>query len=163
LHAADGAVSGQPSRITAIESSKLTKGNCAAEREGEEGMKRTTLQLRGCAVGVLLLLTGAMGAMAQDPVVVNAGIVQVKLENSRVRVFEAVLEPGQREQLHSHPSTVVHVIAGGSIRNHSADGKTTESEFVTGDAVYRDPLTHWAENIGATTIRVLVVELKDQP
>lgn len=127
-------------------------------------MKRATLRLRGgvATVSLLLLLAGALGAAAQDPAVVNAKIIRVKIENSRVRVFEAVLEPGQREQPHSHPSTVVHVIAGGKIRNHSADGKTTESEFITGDTVYRDPLTHWVENIGETTIRVLVVELKDQ-
>jgi hypothetical protein len=83
---------------------------------------------------------------AQDAAVVNASTVTVKIDNSRVRVFEAVLEPGQREQLHSHPSTVVHVIAGGKVRNHGADG---------------EPLTHWAENIGSTTLRVLVVELAD--
>jgi hypothetical protein len=27
---------------------------------------------------------------------------------------------------------------------------------------YRDPVTHWAENIGSTTIRLIVVELKPQ-
>jgi hypothetical protein len=32
---------------------------------------------------------------------------------------------------------------------------------VTGQTIYRDPLTHWAENIGTTTIRLLLVELKD--
>jgi hypothetical protein len=29
-----------------------------------------------------------------------------------------------------------------------------------GDTVYREPLTHWAENIGTTTLRLIVVELK---
>jgi hypothetical protein len=26
--------------------------------------------------------------------------------------------------------------------------------------IYRDPMTHWAENIGDTTIRLVLVELK---
>jgi beta-alanine degradation protein BauB len=108
-----------------------------------------------------MLFLGVTRVPAQDAAVVNASTVTVKIDNSRVRVFEAVLEPGQREQLHSHPSTVVHVIAGGKVRNHGADGGTSEAEFVTGTTVYREPLTHWAENIGSTTLRVLVVELKD--
>ena len=33
--------------------------------------------------------------------------------------------------------------------------------FVDGDVLYRDPLTHWAENIGTTPVQFLLVELKD--
>ena len=40
------------------------------------------------------------------------------------------------------------------------DGKTTESELVTGETLYREPLTHWAENIGTTTVHLILVELK---
>ena len=36
-----------------------------------------------------------------------------------------------------------------------------EYEFVTGDTLYRDPITHWAENIGSTTIHLILVELKE--
>ncbi len=107
-----------------------------------------------------LLLAGAANARAQDVAVVNAGTIRVKLENSRVRVLEATLQPGDKEKLHSHPAYIIYVIAGGKVRSHTADGKTTESEFATGDTIYRDPLTHWAENIGTTTIRLVLVELK---
>jgi quercetin dioxygenase-like cupin family protein len=98
---------------------------------------------------------------AQDPLVVNSKSITLKLENSRVRVLEATLEPGVKENLHSHPAYVIYVIAGGKVRNHSVDGKVTEAEFKTGDVIYREPLTHWAENIGNTTIRLEVVELKN--
>ncbi len=91
---------------------------------------------------------------------VNVKTVRVKLDNSRVRVLEATLQPGEKEQLHSHPASLIYVIAGGRIRNHSADGKITESELKTGDTIYRDPITHWAENIGTTTIHLILVELK---
>jgi len=30
----------------------------------------------------------------------------------------------------------------------------------TGAVLYRDPLTHWAENIGDTKIHLIIVELK---
>ena len=98
---------------------------------------------------------------AQDPLTVNSKTIVLKLENSRVRVLEATLKPGEKEKTHSHPAYVVYVIAGGKVRSHGADGTVTETEFRTGDVVYRDPLTHWAENIGNTTIRLELVELKN--
>jgi quercetin dioxygenase-like cupin family protein len=108
----------------------------------------------------ILFLGMTAAAAAQDAAVVNAKTVKVKLENERVRVLEAVLEPGAKEQLHSHPATIVHVISGGRMRSHMADGKVAESELVAGDTYYREALTHWAENIGTTTVHVIVVELK---
>jgi quercetin dioxygenase-like cupin family protein len=124
-------------------------------------MNRSKSLLLGAAASGLLVLAGLGDVLAQDPAVVNAKTIRVKLENSRVRVFEAVLKPNDREQLHSHPAYVIHVIAGGRIRSHGTDGKATEYELVTGDSLYRDPITHWAENIGSTTIHLVVVELKE--
>ena len=98
---------------------------------------------------------------AQDPLVVNSKTIVLKLENSRVRVLEATLKPGDKEATHSHPAYVIYVIAGGKARSHNADGTVTETEFRTGDVVYREPLTHWAENIGNTTIHLELVELKN--
>ena len=97
---------------------------------------------------------------AQDPAVVNSKTIKVKFENDRVRVLEAELPPGVKEQVHSHPAYVIYVLAGGRYRNHAADGKTTEGELKTGQVVYRDPLTHAAENIGTTTMHMILVELK---
>lgn len=124
-------------------------------------MNRIKLLTLVAATGGLFLLAGSHGALAQDAAVVNAKTIRVKLENDRVRVFEATLKPGEKEQLHSHPASVSYVIAGGRVRNHSADGKTTESDLATGDTAYREPVTHWAENIGSTTIRLIIVELRD--
>jgi quercetin dioxygenase-like cupin family protein len=123
-----------------------------------KGLKMTLVAL---AVGGLLAVVGSRIAPAQDPAQVNAKLVKVTLDNSRVRVLDAVLQPGDKEQLHSHPAYVTYVVAGGKIRNHTADGKATEVELKTGDAIYRDPLTHWAENIGTTPVHVVLVELKN--
>ena len=100
---------------------------------------------------------------AQDPAVVNARTIKVKFENDRVRVLEAKLPPGVKEQVHSHPAYVIYVQAGGKVRNYAADGKTTESEMKTGEVLYREPLTHAAENIGNTTLHLILVELKTSP
>ena len=97
----------------------------------------------------------------QDPLTVNAKTIALKLENPRVRVLEATIKPGDKEQTHSHPAYVIYVIAGGKFRNHATDGTVTDGEFKTGDVIFRDSVTHWAENIGATTIRLVLVELKN--
>ena len=127
-------------------------------------MKRSEPRLRrGSVIGALVLSTIGQVAWGQDPAVVNATTIEVELENDRVRVLEAVIKPGDKEQLHSHPAYVIHVLAGGRVRSHGTDGKATEYELVTGETLYRDPVTHWAENIGATTIHLILVELKDAP
>jgi quercetin dioxygenase-like cupin family protein len=123
-------------------------------------MTRARSSKVGCAaIGLLFAILGS--APAQDPAVVNAKTIRVKLENSRVRVLEATLAPGEKEQLHSHPAYVIYVIEGGKVRNHTADGKTNETELKSGEALFRDPLTHWAENIGTTTMHLILVELKN--
>ena len=109
---------------------------------------------------VLIVFGGAGSAWAQDPAVVNSKTVRVNLENDRVRVLEAELPPGTKEQIHSHPAYVIYVLTGGKVRNYAVDGKTSETELKTGEVLYRDPLTHAAENIGTTAIHLILVELK---
>jgi len=123
--------------------------------------KRVQSLLTSAAAVGLLLLSGARVAPAQDPLVVNAKTIQLRLENDRVRVLEAHLQPGDKEQMHSHPAYVIYVVAGGKVRTHGADGTAIEAEFKTGDVIYREPVTHWAENIGTTSIHLVLVELKD--
>lgn len=99
-------------------------------------------------------------ASAQDPAVVNSNTIRIRFENDRVRVLEAILPPGIKEQVHSHPAYVIYVLQGGRYRNYAADGKITEGEMKTGDVIYRDPLTHAAENIGDKPLHMILVELK---
>jgi len=110
-----------------------------------------------------VFITWTTSVSAQDPAVVNSKTIKIKFENDRVRVLEAKLPPGVKEQVHSHPAYVIYVLAGGKVRNYAADGKITEAELKTGDVLYRDPLTHAAENIGTTTMHLILVELKIPP
>lgn len=116
---------------------------------------------RICILICVLLIAGLVRG-DQDPLKVNSNTIALKLDNSRVRVLEATLKPGDKENTHSHPAYVIYVIAGGKFRNHAADGTVSDGEFKTGDVIYRDPITqHWAENTGDTTIRLVLVELKN--
>jgi len=117
-----------------------------------------------CAViAAFTFIVPASSVWAQDPAVVQSKTVKLKFENEKVRVLEAELPPGVKEQVHSHPAYVIYVMAGGKVRNYASDGKITEAELKTGDVLYREPLTHAAENIGATTLHMILVELKTSP
>jgi quercetin dioxygenase-like cupin family protein len=128
---------------------------------------KTRFHLLAATMAFVIASIACIGATtsvsAQDPAVVNAKTIKVKFENDRVRVLEAELPPGVKEQVHSHPAYVIYVLAGGKYRNYAADGKTTEGELKTGEVLYRDPLTHAAENIGTTTMHMILVELKTSP
>jgi len=124
-------------------------------------MKRLGLLATSALSLFVTLFVTMAAAPSLDPAVVNPHTVKVTFENEHVRVFEAVLKPGQKEALHSHPRTVVYVIQGGRMRNHPENGAATEAQLTAGQTMYREPLTHWAENIGTTTMRLVVVEMKD--
>jgi len=113
------------------------------------------------AFAAILALANPRPACAQDAPTANPTTVHVTFENERVRILESALPPGAKEQIHSHPACVVHFIEGGKVRNHAADGTSTDAEIEAGVTVYREPVTHWAENIGKTTIRAVIVELKN--
>ena len=116
--------------------------------------------MKNLAATVIALFT--LTASAQDTAQVNPKTVKVKLDNARVRVLESTLPPGAREQMHSHPASIIYVLSGGQARSHTPDGKASEATFKAGDVVYREPVTHWVENIGKTTLHLIMVELKPE-
>jgi quercetin dioxygenase-like cupin family protein len=118
------------------------------------------MQIR-CFIFAAVLLFGVF-AYGQDPAVVNAKTIKVKFENDRVRVMEAILPPGVKEAVHSHPAYVIYVAEGGWYRNYASDGKVTEGEFKSGEVIFREPITHAAENIGDKPMHFVLVELKGE-
>ena len=115
-----------------------------------------------CVAGAgLATLLVADDAGTPDALSANPQHIRLVLENERVRVLEARLEPGKKENPHSHPAYVVYVKAGGAIRLHMPDGKTAELTLKTGDVMYREPVTqHWGENVGTTATDLILIELK---
>src|SRR6185295_16130373 len=111
-------------------------------------------------LALLSLSFGVSGLSAQDAEKATPKVVKLKLENERVRVLEALSNPGDKELMHSHPANVVYIIEGGKLRITTPDGKTSEVEFKAGDTLWREPVTHKAENIGTTRFHAIIVELK---
>jgi quercetin dioxygenase-like cupin family protein len=131
----------------------------AASVPGAQMKAHAVLSIATCTL-LALLTSGA--ALAQDAAIANPTTVRVTLDNPSVRVLESILNPGQKEQVHSHPACVIYVVSGGKVRSHTADGKSVDSKLVTGATIYREPTTHWTENIGISPIHVIVMELKDR-
>ena len=113
-----------------------------------------------CVAAGLSMMAVAIDASAQDAAEANPGTIRVRLDNERVRVLEAVIDPGVKEKMHSHPANVIYVIEGGKLRSHTPDGKVSDTTFASGEVIYREPVTHWGENIGTTQLHVIIVELK---
>jgi quercetin dioxygenase-like cupin family protein len=122
-------------------------------------LKRSLLVI--ALVSIASRAHAAEPAASLDPAVVNAKTIRVTFENDRVRVMEATLKPGEKERLHHHPAYVIYVLQGGKTRNHLPDGSVSETEMKAGETIFREPLTHWAENIGTTTMHLILVELKE--
>ncbi len=113
-------------------------------------------------VAALCVLVAAPAA-AQDPAKVAPDVYKCTFENERVRVCEVTVKPGAKIPMHSHPEHFGYVMAPGKLRITKADGTSTDADFKTGATIWIPAETHSGENIGATEIKVLVVELKEPP
>jgi hypothetical protein len=50
----------------------------------------------------------------------------------------------------------------GRYRNYASDGKVTEGELKAGEVLFREPLTHAAQNIGDKSLHMILIELKGE-
>lgn len=99
---------------------------------------------------------------AQDPAKLAPQLYKVVLDNDCVRVIDYRLQPGEKEPMHSHPSgVVVYFFTDAKMRGSSPDGKTTEIFNKAGEVIWREPVTHFGENIGSNEIHTLLVEPKN--
>ncbi len=94
-----------------------------------------------------------------NPLEVAGSVYKFKMENDRVRVLNPTFKPGDKAVMHHHPDHVVYVLAAGKMKLTSM-GKTDVLDLKAGDAIFINAQSHEAENIGQTTLDLLVVELK---
>jgi quercetin dioxygenase-like cupin family protein len=118
---------------------------------------------RGCililAVACGLLVGGA--ALAQELSKVDTTHVVVKLDNDTLQVTEITLKPGEKLALHTHPAYTLYTIQGGTVRIAFQGGKTEDQVWDHGAVLYGDPEgPHTTENVGKTTVKILLVEVK---
>lgn len=104
------------------------------------------------------VLVAASSAAAQD-------VAGVKFDTPEARVVEVVTPPGQRSALHEHPMNRVLVyLDDGQQTLTDAQGHVEDVEFHAGEVRWSPAgAKHISDNVGATTYRIVEVELKNGP
>ena len=88
-------------------------------------------------------------------------------ENERLKVWELKLEPGERGPFHAHTHNYFWtVVEAGHGLQRLGDGSYWVTDYRVGDTSYlehtpENALIHDLENVGATTLRFVTVELLD--
>jgi len=83
------------------------------------------------------------------------------LENEHVRVIKYSLRPGEKDNPHTHPAKTSYVISGGTFRVYPENDEPFDYVEVQGVTEWSDRTSkHYVENIGSTTITILLTEIK---
>ncbi|HJY87870.1 MAG TPA: hypothetical protein VKE24_13625 [Candidatus Acidoferrales bacterium] len=111
---------------------------------------------------VPLACLALLAAKAQDPVKVAGDLYKVIIENDSVRVLDLNIPAAAKTAVHSHPDLVAIVLEPTTIRWTRPDGKSEQSGpgFTRGSVLYMPSETHISENIGTTSVHVILVEFK---
>ena len=110
-------------------------------------------------IGILLTISSAI--YAQDFVKVAAqGTTKVLLENDQVRVIQIETAPGQATPWHSHPNYLMYALTDGKLEITDKGKPANVLDIKAGDSMYLAAVTHTAKNIGTTTLKLVVTELK---
>ena len=88
-------------------------------------------------------------------------------ENDRIRVWEILLQPGERGPFHAHATNYFWTVVEGSRGlQRFADGTYAVRDYVVGETKYLEQgpdsvLIHDLENVGDSPLRFVTVELLD--
>lgn len=107
-----------------------------------------------------LLLT-SVHIYAQDPVkTAPKNYKKVLLENDNVRVLQFEMAPKEVIPWHTHPNHVIYALSDGKIEITDKGKEAVTMDVKAGDAVFIPAVTHMARNIGSTTIKLIITEIK---
>ncbi len=109
---------------------------------------------------VPLVLLWSGGALAQDPVKVDAAHYKLVLENESVRVLRIDYPAGAKSQMHQHPDAMMIPLADAKVRFTMADGKSEDRDMANESANYTPAMTHSPANIGKGPIDGILIEFK---
>jgi hypothetical protein len=111
-------------------------------------------------VGVLLVALSTH-VIAQDRAATERSIYKQRLDNERVRVFQANFKPGDKLGTRNYPSHLIYTLTDGTLVFAPAGRTAYEVNFKAGETMWFPPLARATENDSDQEVRVLVVEFKD--
>ena len=81
-------------------------------------------------------------------------------EDDKIRVLRCTFKPTEVHVRHRHPPNLVYTLSGGKARVEDARGIREAEPKTDNFAINANPTVHEVANIGDTTLRYLVVEMK---
>ena len=96
-----------------------------------------------------------------DAIKASPSNFKLLLDNQYVRVLEYTLNPGDKDQWHTHPAKSSYVVSGGQLKVYLENGDTIMANETTGTASWMDAVgKHYVENIGKTPVKIVLTEIK---
>jgi len=86
--------------------------------------------------------------------------VRILINNTKVRVQEVRIRPGNKSPMLARPDRVHYILKGGKQRRHYPNGRTKVQIFKPVTVLWRQKDKYASENVGKTEIRFIVVRLK---
>jgi len=106
-------------------------------------------------------LSSKVDTTAIDVLKASPDKYKLVLENDHVRVIQYTLKPGEKDNPHTHPAKTSYVISGGTFRVYPENEEPFDYVEVQGVTKWSDRTSkHYVENIGTTTITILLTEIK---
>jgi quercetin dioxygenase-like cupin family protein len=96
---------------------------------------------------------------ATDAAKVAPALYKLKKDTLGIRVLEINYKPGQSSAMHSHGDQALYVTEGGKGEFTGKDGTKNVMEFKKGMTMVAPGDTHSVKNIGATTLKAILVEV----
>jgi quercetin dioxygenase-like cupin family protein len=126
-----------------------------------EAMQRREAQLSAAQEQLETIEYQPLDSTEIDVIQVSPDKCKLLIENEYVRVMEYTLAPGEKDNPHTHPPKSYYVVEGGTLRVYPENGQPFNAEERQGAAEWGDYVgKHYVENIGTTTVKLLVTEVK---
>ena len=124
-------------------------------------MNMKTNKMISASLFFLLLLTSGSGVFAQDIMKVGQSLSnKVLLDNDQVRVIQIESLPGVATPWHSHPNHFIYALTDGKLKITDKGKKPVVYDIKAGQVMYFPAVTHMAKNVGTTTLKMILTELK---
>ncbi|MBA2328226.1 MAG: cupin domain-containing protein [Flavisolibacter sp.] len=99
-------------------------------------------------------------ALSQDVHKIAPTMYKVLSDTLGIKVMEATYLPGESSSMHLHPDFALYVISGGTVELTNTKGEKQVVPFTTGMGIVLPGESHTAKNIGETTLKLIVVEVR---
>jgi quercetin dioxygenase-like cupin family protein len=95
-----------------------------------------------------------------DIVKISPDVHHVLFENAVIRVLEVTVKPGAKVPMHTNPENVNYIVKPGTLRLINPDGSSVDIELAERQVIPAPVGRHAVENVGASEVRTICIELK---